>query len=35
MGILMILLSASKALLKWITPLEWKAELKKSLGSLF
>jgi hypothetical protein len=34
-GILMVILSASKPILKWITPLEWKAELKKSLGSLF
>jgi malate permease and related proteins len=34
-GILMIVLSATKTILKWVTPIELKAELKKSLGSLF
>lgn len=34
-GISMIVLSASKVLLNWITPIELRAELKKSFGSLF
>jgi malate permease and related proteins len=34
-GILMVILSASKVVLKWITPMELQTEIKKSLGSLF